>query len=106
MTFDYTLTFGSSAVQLSTVVVPGQNTTSAKFVSLQPDSANSGVIYVGGNNHGASVSSSSYGFRLEIPVSTVPPAPFIIELAPQTIDLSQFWVKGTSSDKLHIFMLL
>lgn len=107
MTADYTLTFGAAAVQLSSVFTNAETPLpSARFCSLQPDGGNSNVIYVGGNNHGIGVASTSYGFRLEAPVSTVPPAPFIVEVSQGCIDLSEFWVKGTNGEKLHIFVKL
>lgn len=105
MTLDYTLTFGSSAVQLSSLILPGQETT-CRAILLQADPGNSGLIYVGGSNHGAAVGSSSYGFSIPIPVTNVPAAPIQIELAQQSIELADFWVKGTSSDKLHVFLKL
>lgn len=107
MTYDYTLTLGSSAVQLSTVLQGNtQATTTARWISLQGQADNTGEIYIGGNNHGSDTSSTSYGFALPIPVPNVSDRPFVIDFAPaQSLDLTQFWVKGTADDVLHIFVI-
>ena len=104
MTADYTLTFGASSVQLSSVLVTGTREVSAKFLALQPDGGNANPIYIGGANHREAVSSTAYGFRLEKATATVPPAPFIIELSNGLIDLQEYWVNGTNGEKLHLFL--
>jgi len=103
----YVLTLNGSAQQLNTALDSGyQGPGSAQdqlvaSIIIQPDGANTGIIYVGDSD----VSSSDYGFRLEIPVSTVPPAPFIFELAGKFIRPSHIWVLGTSTDKLHMTLV-
>ena len=107
MTYDYTITLGATAVQLSASVPVTTSTTTARWVSLQADPGNAGVIYVGGNNHGVAVASTSFGMSIPIPASTVPAAPLILDFSPaQSVDLSQFWVKGTTNDVLHVFVIL
>ena len=111
MTFDYTITFSTTSVQLSAAIPAyyrkAYNNASARWVSLQCDPANTHVVYVGGNNHGIDVSSSSYGIILPLPPSNVPAAPLIINFSPaQSLDLSQFWVNGTNGEKLHVFVVL
>lgn len=108
MTADYTYTFTSSSVQLSAAIIaaggPAVTPAGVKLLLLQPDGGNTNVIYVGGSNHGAAVSSSSYGFRLEAPVSTVPPAPFMIKLSWGQPVAEEYWLKGTDGEKIHIFL--
>lgn len=106
MTFDYTLTIGATTARLSSALTTGQIPTNARYLLLQAGASNAGPIYIGGNNHGAAVSSSSFGFSIPKPVTSVPAAPIQISLAPaQSIDLSGFWISGTENDILHIFLL-
>ncbi len=105
MTYDFVLTFGSTSVSLASVLTStGIDVPVCNFISLQPDTGNTHVIYVGGLNHGLAVSSSVYGFRLEAPVSTVPPAPWIGEIRAGGWQLGEFFVNGTSGEKLRIFL--
>lgn len=124
---DYTLTLNGAAQQLITAVpaatgghgvplavdgpvVGGAYDVPFRTLSLQPDAANAGVIYVAGAGSGmnagsgSGVSSSKYGFRLEVPVSSIPAPPYILGEYPSgPIKLSDIWVIGTNGDKLHIF---
>ncbi len=73
------------------------------FVSIQALGANTGVVYGAGAHPGASMSSTgAYGFRIEIPASTVPPAPTVFELSRGNIDLSELWLAGGSGDKVTV----
>lgn len=107
MTFDYTLTLtGSSADKLSTARSTGDATTTYRTVMFQADTANTHDIFIGGSNHGAGVSSTSWGFLIPKPVASEPAAPVIISTpSGQSLDLSQFWAIGTASEKLHIFCI-
>jgi hypothetical protein len=77
---------------------------------MQPRGTNTALIYIGSDN---TVSSTNYGVRLEIPVSTIPQAPFnpgdfssgrgYGNKSP--IKLSDIWVLGTTGDNLHILAL-
>lgn len=72
-----------------------------RWISLQQDASNTHVIYVGGTNQ--PVTSSVYGFRMEIPVTSIPPAPNIIEgLTPGALTVGDIWILGTSGEKLHV----
>ncbi len=108
MTWGFIVTFGTPAVQLSTALAAlagtGANVPSAvRWLSLQPDGSNSNPTYIGGNNTAVNTSSSNAGFRLEKATSTVPPAPWVMEMSVAAIDLSEFWIIGTSGEKLWIF---
>lgn len=100
----YVLTLNGSAQQLNTALdstFQGPGTDQDQLVNaiyLQPDGANAGIVYVGDKD----VSSTDYGFRMEIPASTIPQAPFAFELSTRSIRPSHLWVKGTNNDKLHI----
>lgn len=101
----FTLTLNGSAQRLSSVCaaagVPEDR--AYRFISVQPDAGNTHVIYVGGYPRG--VSSSAYGFRLEAPATSIPPAPSIIELSNFAAGTLQEWqVLGTDTEKLHIFV--
>lgn len=108
---DYTLTLTGAAQQLSVALLAanyalGRNGDEMeRDLWLQPDGANSGIIYVGGTQgSGSNTSSTNYGFRLEKPVSTIPQAPFSFNSFYQgTITLGAIWVFGTNGDKLHVF---
>jgi hypothetical protein len=72
------------------------------FLSLQPGAANSGVVYVGGPG----VSTTVYGFRLEIPVSSIPCAPWFREaIGGAFMSLSDVYVVGTASDKVSVMWI-
>lgn len=112
MTASYTVTPGSSAVQLSTAILTstpaaplGAQPISGRFVSFQADAANTGILYFGGNNQGSGTASTAFGFRIEIPVTSIPSAPVVFEVPNGNIALDEFWVKASvNTDKLHIFI--
>lgn len=68
------------------------------WLSIQAFGTNAALAYVGG----AGVSAANYGFRIEIPVSTVPSAPCIVELPQGPMDLDGFYVIGTNTEKLSV----
>lgn len=72
-----------------------------KFLSIQAFANNTHVVYVGGNQ--TTVSSSSYGFRIEVPVTSIPYAPTVIELPAAAVSLDDIWVIGTADEKISIF---
>lgn len=74
------------------------------FLSIQMDPANTHVAYVGGNQ--ATLSSSDYGYRLEIPPSSIPYAPSILEFSGGRISMDDFFVLGTNGEKLHILAIV
>jgi len=100
MVTHFVLTLSGSAQILSTAT----STTKIgllKQLILQADGGNANLIYVGGTGAAvAAVSSTAYGFRIEIPVSTVPAAPTILEAI--NTSLADWQVIGTSTQKLHI----
>ena len=103
---DFTLTLSGSAQPLSDAfqnkLAGGPDDSPLQWLSVQPDAANSGIIYFGAS---LAVSSSLYGFRMEVPVSSIPSAPFLWEPAQSRIRASDIFLKGTANDKLHILMV-
>lgn len=101
---DYTLTLTGVAQQLSSVLADtqrgGTRDEAFRFLTLQPDKANTNDVYVGGTS---AVSSTLYGVRLD-PTDTQVPTEFgHYDSGP--IKLSDFWVLGTNGEKLHIFAI-
>jgi hypothetical protein len=103
---DFTLTLDGT-VQVLSDVLPPRIGDSLKYIALQADANNSGVIYVGSTERGdeGAVSSTAYGWRIEIPVAGIPSAPDIIEVSQNSFSLSELSVIGTSDDILHIMVL-
>src|SRR5689334_3201423 len=100
------LTLSGAAQQLSAAVFTGGvPLDTLKKITLQPDPANTHVIYIGATDDGP-VSSSSYGFRLEVPPSNVPAVPFMMESDGGTVDLERFEAIGTEGEKLRILVVI
>lgn len=103
----YVLTMTGSTQRLSTVLqagAGGPDDLPCRTISLQPGTANAAAAYVGSNESGT-VSSSSYGVRLEPAAAGVPPAPFIFgELAQGSMKLSDFQVIGANNEKLFVMV--
>jgi hypothetical protein len=73
------------------------------FVSIQALGTNTGVVYVGGAYPGAALSSTgAYGFRIEVPATSIPPAPTVVELGRGNVSLEEIWVKGGNGDKVSV----
>lgn len=94
-------------VQLNTVLGGGEDHQYAALW-IQPRGTNAGIIYIGADN---TVSTTSYGVRLEIPVTGIPQAPFNPGEfsvggagwgARSPNKLSNYWALGTTGDFLHI----
>ncbi len=107
MVAHYTLTLSGAAQSLASVVAAGESIGNIKQLILHADGANSALIYVGGMGGPGvtmgAVTSSSYGFRIEIPVTTIPAAPTILESI--NTSLGDWRVIGTLNDKLHITVI-
>ncbi len=87
------------AAWAATQVASDTNATAPiRWLSLQPMSANAAVVYVG--FAGDVLSATNYAFRLEAPVSTVPPAPFIIEGL--MISLDKVFIYGTQNEDIAV----
>lgn len=105
----YTLTMTGSAQRLNTALDSSYQGPHAnqdqpvRAITLQPHATAAGVIYVGGAN--ATVTNTNYAFRLEIPVTSIPPAPFVLELSGSKIWPSDFYVLGTSGDELQVGLI-
>jgi len=103
---DFTLTLNGSAQRLSTALpdttVGGADDLPAQFVVLQPDGANGAAVFVGGTS---SVSSTVYGFSLPAGAAGVPPPPFPLSAYMGRFRLSDIWVIGTNTQKLHVLLI-
>lgn len=98
----YTITLTGSAQQLNQACLGSASVDiPVMMLELQPDGANANEIYVGGSD---AVSSSSYGTRLEAADTSIPPAPWraTSDGLNAFLTLGDFWVIGTSSQKLHV----
>jgi hypothetical protein len=110
MTKHYVLTLETGVPkQLSSVLAGGELDRAKSAIWLQPRGSNTALIYLGTSD---TTSSTSYGVRLEIPVSSVPPAPFNpgeFSGTPMAfrspLRLGDFWVLGTTGDFLHILAI-
>ena len=75
-----------------------------RFLSIQAHPANVAVVYVGGAN--ATLSSSDYGARIEVPsAGPIPDAPLVFELPPGSCKLSDFWVLGNTNDEVQLLVI-
>jgi len=111
MTASYTVVPGANTVQLSTALLtatPPQSSNSpivGRFLSFQADAGNTGVLCFGGSNQGSGTSTTNYGFRIEIPVTTIPAAPIEFEFATGVVGVDEFWIKASvNTDKVHVFI--
>ncbi len=104
MTKSYVLALTGSAQQLSAVYAgtpyaAAENEPSYNFLSLQADTGNAAIIKVGSDSGVA----TTYGYRIEAPTATVPPAPNQYEnVKDQLLKLSDIWVIGTNGDDIRI----
>lgn len=103
---DYTLTLTGAAQQLSSVLadptVGGPNDEPLESLLLQPDGGNGNPIFVGGSS---AVSSTLFGVRLAIGTGGVPPDPLKLEPTMGPLRLSDLWVIGTATQKLHLLAI-
>lgn len=90
----------STPVKLSSAILedPVAATQPITWLSIQALGANAALAYVG--FAGDILSTTNYMARIEIPASTIPSAPLIIET--QITSLEQIQVLGTTNDKLAI----
>lgn len=100
---DFTLTLNGAAQRLSTVLAvtePGGSRDEAyRQLMLQADPANAAAVYVGSSN---AVSAASHGFSLD-PTQATAPVLVIGPFETGPVKLSEIWVLGTNTEKLHIF---
>lgn len=108
----YTLTLSGAAQSLLAAATAEAPTTQAgataniplRALILQPDGGNGAPIYLGSDN---TVTTTSYGVRLELGAAGVPPA--ALNLGPYAgsgpLKLSDFWVIGTAAQKLHLLAI-
>ena len=95
-----TVTMNGNAQALSSVLT--LDPLDVRRIELQPGAANVNPVFLGG----ATVSSTDYGVRLEVPVTGIPPAPWIVaEERSVPVTLQQLYIRGTSGEKLHILFI-
>jgi hypothetical protein len=102
----YVLTLDGNAQRLSSLIADqqphGAHDTPLRAISLQPGPANANAVFLGG----AAVSATDFGVRLEASAAGVPPAPFILgEFDEGGMRLSDFYVIGTATEKLHVLVV-
>lgn len=96
----HTLTMTGSAQRLSDAITDALQLP-IRTISLQPYAANAAVAYLGS----AGVSASSYGVRFEIPVDSIPQAPFVLgEYHTGWVKLDELYVIGANTEKLAILI--
>lgn len=96
---DFVLTLDGTAQRLSSLYASADLDVPVQVVMLQADGANANPIFVGGSG---AVTTSAWGFRIEKATATVPPVPVIIAVERMAIRLSDLWVIGTNTEKLHV----
>lgn len=92
--FTVTLT-GSAQVLGAGVTITGK----AKSLIIQTDAANANLVFVGAV--GTTLSSSDFGYRIEIPAATIPSQPLILPGA----DPMKVQVLGTNTQKVHVLVI-
>lgn len=96
-------------IQRLSDVLPDGEGDLLKYIALSTQGDGSNLIFVGSRESeqtsGRTLSSSDYGWRIEVPVSNIPTAPDIVEIANSTYSLAEFVVLGTASDVLHIMTI-
>ncbi len=99
----YTITLSATARSLATGLEGIGINDILKFLAIQATPGNTHVAYIGGNQR--TLTTSDYGFRIEAPVTSIPYAPTVIELAPGFSSLSEIFAVGTADEKLQIFLV-
>lgn len=102
MIFHGKLTLTNSSQSLSGAIAV--QTGPICWLSLQADGGNTAIMYFGGSQSGA-VSSTTYGFRIEAPVSSIPNAPSIFEFPRGMMSLADLNVIGTTNDIVHVTVI-
>lgn len=102
---NFVITLTGSAQNLGTLFLAAgfQGIDSLKAIHMHADPANANVIYVGGPE--VVLTAVNYGFRIEVPVTSIPPAPSILEFNTGRFSLADIQVLGTNLEKLHILMI-
>lgn len=103
MVTHFTVTLNGSAQALSSFTTVPASVALLKQIIFHADTANTHVVYVGGRGaDGVSptLTSSNFGFRLEVPVATVPPAPTFVEAI--NTSLGDWQMLGTAGEKVHV----
>lgn len=101
-----TLTGTTNVLNLGTLVaaiLPIAPSTTVLNLQIQPLGANAGIVYVGGRD---TLTTTNYGMRLEIPVSTIPQAPYMVpggDRSGPAINLDDVYLIGTNNDKVSVF---
>ena len=73
-----------------------------KFITFQADVSNAGPVYIGGAE---TLSSSDYGIYLPKPVTSLPAAPIMLGTGNGFLSASEIYFIGTTTDKVHVFLV-
>lgn len=95
------VTVTAAAQSLATALGLGNSeNANVKYLSVQPFAANTGRLFFGG----PAVSATVFGFAMEIPVSSIPSAPYIVTDAQESagIKVGDLHVIGTANDKIAV----
>lgn len=104
----YVLALDGTAQQISSVLASGPNKRRST-VWMQPRVSNLNPVFLGTDN---TITSTNYGVRLPAPSAGDPPPPFNpgeFDGSPEKyrspIRMSDFWVKGTAGEFLHLLVV-
>ncbi len=104
----YNLTMDGTIQRLSDVLPTGEGDL-IKYLAVQAQGNAANLMFVGSfasqDLAGRTLSSTDYGWRIEVPVSSIPTAPDIIEQSVSAFSLAEFVVLGTAPDVLHIMTM-
>ena len=96
--FTVTISVTTSFQLSGTVTTPDP----IKFIAVQADPANAGIVYLGGAE---TLSSTAYGVYIPKPVSTIPAAPIQLGTGNGFLSASEIYIVGTTTDKLHVLVV-
>ena len=99
----FVLTLDGTAQRLSDVLpdpaIASRDNVALRVISLQPGPSNANPVFIGDEN----VTTALWAWRSPAPTGGNPPAPLILgEFESGPIKLSNFYVRGTDGETLHI----
>lgn len=92
-----TLTLNGNAQVLTGALAADVGDPPIKQIGLQADAANANVIYFGDSALG-----TPFAVNIPVPVTSVPHGPLVIDVPKDAVvRLSELYVKGTNTQKVH-----
>lgn len=82
-----------------------QGNLSVDQVTLQANGANANPVFVGDAGVEAS-ESGVWGIRIPVPETSVPAPPYLLENTDGDLKLDEVYVRGTSTQKVHITFVI